>query len=282
MTPSTSITVDENPHVGPPPLGGVVPLVEVSNLVKHYSDVGRGVIRALNGISFQVRAGEIFGLLGPNGAGKTTTLRVLATVLEPTAGSARICGYNVATQPAEVRQRIGFVSASTAIYDRMTGRELVTFFGRLHGMPVEAIRRRAEKLFDWLGLQEADRLGAKMSSGMRQKVSIARALIHDPPVLIFDEPTVGLDVLAARAVLDIVAALRKEGKCIIFSTHIMREAEKLCDRIAILHEGTILTEGTLEDLRRAAGTNDLEEVFFHMIAPNRVLPPSGLTSDHPS
>lgn len=245
------------------------PMVEVSHLVKHFQDIGRGIIRAVDGISFQVRAGEIFGLLGPNGAGKTTTLRILSTVLSPTAGSARICGFDVTSQPAEVRRRIGFVSASTAIYDRMTGREMVSFFGRLYGLRPEVVNRRTEELFTRLGLSDPDRLGAKMSSGMRQKVSIARALVHDPPVLIFDEPTVGLDVLAARAVLEIVAALRKDGKCIIFSTHIMREAEKLCDRIAILHEGKIVAQGTLDDLRQQAGIYDLEELFFRLISSSR-------------
>ncbi|MCS7236665.1 MAG: ATP-binding cassette domain-containing protein [Thermoguttaceae bacterium] len=244
-------------------------LVEVHDLVKDFPDVRRKIIRAVDHISFRVRAGEIFGLLGPNGAGKTTTLRILSTILRPTAGSAQVLGKDVTAHPAEVRRAIGFVSTSTAIYDRMTGRELVVYFGQLHGLTRREAQRRADALFERLGLSDPDRLGAKMSSGMKQKVSIARALVHDPPVLIFDEPTVGLDVLAARAVLEIISELRKEGKCIIFSTHIMREAEKLCDRIAILHEGKILAEGTLQELRERTGQSDLEELFFQLITASK-------------
>lgn len=241
-------------------------LVEVCDLVKDFPDLRRGMIRAVDHIWFQARGGEIFGLLGPNGAGKTTTLRILSTILRPTSGSARVMGVDVMAHPAEVRRAIGFVSTSTAIYDRMTGREMVVYFGQLHGLSRKAARERADALFEQLGLSDPDRLGAKMSSGMKQKVSIARALVHDPPVLIFDEPTVGLDVLAARAVLEIINRLRSQGKCIIFSTHIMREAEKLCDRIAILHEGKILAEGTLTELREQTGQPDLEELFFQLIA----------------
>lgn len=241
-------------------------LVEVCDLVKDFPDLRRGTIRAVDHIWFQARGGEIFGLLGPNGAGKTTTLRILSTILRPTSGSARVMGVDVMAHPAEVRRAIGFVSTSTAIYDRMTGREMVVYFGQLHGLSRKAARERADALFEQLGLSDPDRLGAKMSSGMKQKVSIARALVHDPPVLIFDEPTVGLDVLAARAVLEIINRLRSQGKCIIFSTHIMREAEKLCDRLAILHEGKILAEGTLTELREQTGQPDLEELFFQLIA----------------
>jgi len=241
------------------------PLIEVCQLVKEFADLQQGTIRAVEGVTFSVREGEIFGLLGPNGAGKTTTLRIISTLLRPTSGTVRVCGHDVLRESAAVRRSIGFVSASTAVYDRMTGREVVEYFGRLHGMSRKQLALRAEELFDRLGLSEPDRLGAKMSSGMRQKVSIARALVHDPPVLVFDEPTLGLDVLAARAVLEIIAELRNAGKCIIFSTHIMREAEKLCDRIAIIYRGRILASGTLPELRQTFQENDLEELFFHLI-----------------
>ena len=240
-------------------------LVEVCQLVKEFPDFRLGKIRAVDGVSFSVHGGEIFGLLGPNGAGKTTTLRIISTLLRPTSGTVRVCGHDVVVDPSAVRRSIGFVSASTAVYDRMTGREMVEYFGRLHGLPRKEVASRAGEIFHRLRLSDPDRLGAKMSSGMRQKVSIARALIHDPPVLVFDEPTLGLDVLAARAVLEIIAELRNQGKCIIFSTHIMREAEKLCDRIAIIHRGKVLATGTLPELRETFQESDLEELFFRLI-----------------
>ncbi|MCA9236778.1 MAG: ATP-binding cassette domain-containing protein, partial [Planctomycetales bacterium] len=200
------------------------------------------------------------------GAGKTTALRILSTVLEPTAGTAIVDGFDVRTQPEQVRRHIGFISTNTAVYDRMTAWEMVEYFGRLYGMAPEQLRERMELLFDRLQMQEIrDLLGAKMSTGMKQKVSIARAIVHDPPVLIFDEATSGLDVLVARALLDAVAELREEGKCIVFSTHIMREAERLCDRVAIMHRGRLLAEGGLDELREQHGQADLEELFFELI-----------------
>lgn len=222
---------------------------------------------ALGGIDFDVSPGEVFGLLGPNGAGKTTALRILSTVLRPTSGSVTVNGFDVATQPEEVRRRIGFMSANTAVYDRMTAREMLEYFGRLHGLSRERLAQRITQLFNRLQMNEfCDLLGAKMSTGMKQKVSVARAIVHDPPVLIFDEATAGLDVLAARALLKTVAELREHDKCIVFSTHIMREAEKLCDRVAILHRGHILAEGTLEELRDRHHQRDLEELFFQLIS----------------
>ena len=241
-------------------------MIEVRELTKSYSDLRRGQFVALAGVSFTARPGEIFGLLGPNGAGKTTVLRILSTVLRPTSGTATVGGYDVVTQPALVRQNIGFVSTNTAVYDRMTAWEMVEYFGRLYGLTPDLLRERMEDIFTRLSMNDIrDRLGAKMSTGMKQKVSIARAIVHDPPVLIFDEATVGLDVLVARALLQTVAQLRDAGKCIIFSTHIMREAERLCDRLAIVHRGNILAEGPLDDLRHRYNEQDLEELFFGLI-----------------
>ena len=241
-------------------------VIEARGLTKSYADLVRGQFVALDGLSFTASAGEVFGLLGPNGAGKTTALRILSTVLQPTRGSATVCGFDCQTQPAMVRHKIGFMSANTAVYDRMTAWEMVEYFGRLYGMEEEPLRERMEQLFDRLQMQDIrDLLGAKMSTGMKQKVSIARSIVHDPPVLIFDEATSGLDVLVARALLDTVAELRDQGKCIVFSTHIMREAERLCDRVAIMHHGKILAEGTLRDLQEAHGHQDLEDIFFDMI-----------------
>jgi len=241
-------------------------MIHAQGLTKHYADMKRGKVYAVNGVSFDALAGQVYGILGPNGAGKTTVLRILSTVLKPTGGTATVNGFDVVAQPSEVRRQIGFMSCNTAVYDRMTAWEMVEYFGRLHGMQSEPLRDRMEDLFRRLQMQEIrDVLGAKMSTGMRQKVSIARAIVHDPPILIFDEATSGLDVLVARALLTAVAELRDMGKCVIFSTHIMREAEKLCDRIAIMHRGFILAEGTLDELRETHCENDLEELFFRLI-----------------
>jgi len=242
-------------------------MIHVDNLCKSFRDLRRGQVLAVNGVSFDVRPGEIFGLLGPNGAGKTTTMRILCTVLKPTSGSVTLAGYDVVTQPNEVRRNIGFLSASTAIYDRMSAWELVEYFGRLYGLEGNRLRERMEQVFASLQMNDfRDVLGSKMSTGMRQKVSIARAIVHDPPVLIFDEPTAGLDVLVGRAVLLNIERLRGLGKCILFSTHIMREVEKLCDRVAIISKGRIRTCGTLAELREQHGQNDLEELFFSLVA----------------
>jgi sodium transport system ATP-binding protein len=242
-------------------------MIHVEGLTKSFSDLRRGSVCALDHVSFDVDPGEIFGLLGPNGAGKTTCLRILSTVLRPTDGRATIAGYDVAEHPAEVRSCIGFMSGNTGVYDRMTAWELVEYYGRLYGMPEDRLQRRLEELFTTLQMHDfRDTLGAKMSTGMRQKVSIARTIIHDPPVMIFDEPTAGLDVLVARALLKTIASLKDQGKCIIFSTHIMREVEKLCDRVAIIHKGQILADGSVSELHERFGQPDMEELFFDLIS----------------
>jgi sodium transport system ATP-binding protein len=244
-------------------------MIRVRQLTKSYTDVHRGECVALAGISFDALPGQVYGLLGPNGAGKTTALRILSTVLRPTSGMASVSGYDVITQPAHVRRVIGFVSSNTAVYDRMTAWEMVEYFARLHGLQNDELRDRMERLFERLKMRDfRDVLGAKMSTGMKQKVSIARALVHDPPVLIFDEATAGLDVLVARSLLQTVAELRDHGKCIVFSTHIMREVERLCDRIAIVHRGHMLTEGSRDELAERHGERDMEELFFRLISEN--------------
>lgn len=246
--------------------GFEMPIIQAQDLTKSYPDLARGNFVALDSVSFEAEPGQIFGLLGPNGAGKTTALRILSTVLQPTSGTVKVNGFDVTTHPAEVRHSIGFVSNNTAIYDRMSAWEMVEYFGRLYGMERTSLRQRMETLFEELQMQEIrDIAGAKMSTGMKQKVSIARALVHDPPVLIFDEASIGLDVMVARRLLDIIASLRDAGKCIIFSTHIMREVEKLCDRVAIMHRGKILAEGTLPELSSRYGQNDFEELFFELL-----------------
>src|SRR6187431_2869023 len=235
-------------------------MISVCNLIKWYDDLRRGRCVALDGISFTAGAGQIYGLLGPNGAGKTTALRILSTVLQPTRGTAIVGGFDVVTQPEMVRHQIGFLSANTGVYDRMTAWEMVEYYGRLYDIPAEVLEARMDDLFTTLQMHDfRDVPGGKMSTGMKQKVSIARALVNDPPVLIFDEPTAGLDVLVQRAVLESIKQLRGRGKTILFSTHIMREAEKLCDRVAVMARGKIVACGTLEDLRQMYKQDDLEE-----------------------
>ncbi|MFP3947465.1 MAG: ABC transporter ATP-binding protein [Gemmatimonadota bacterium] len=240
--------------------------VVVDSLGKTFYDESRGAVRAVDGVEFSCEKGEIFGLLGANGAGKTTTLRMLSTILEPTDGTARVMGHDVREEPEAVRRSLGFYSASTALYPRLTARETLDFFARINGMARHAVEDRVEDLVERFGIAEyADARVEKLSSGMKQKVSIARTVAHDPPVLIFDEPTVGLDVMNALEMHRILKDLRDGGKALIFSTHIMSEAEKLCDRIAIIHRGRILASGTLKELRQRTGQHYLEDIFVHFV-----------------
>lgn len=242
-------------------------MIEVDQLTKTYDDLSRGRFVAVDRVSFSVGKGEIFGLLGPNGAGKTTVLRILSTVLAPSSGHASVAGYDVLHDPGAVRRHIGFVSNTTAIYDRMTAWELVSYFGRLHGMSRKQLNTRLNSLFEQFRMNDfRDIPGGKMSTGMKQKVSIARAMVHDPQVLIFDEATLGLDVLVARNLLEVIRGLRESGKCIIFSTHIMSEVQRLCDRIAIMHQGRILDIGTLEELRKRHHEDEFEELFYGLLS----------------
>jgi len=241
-------------------------LVQVQNLCKSYPDAEQGEFKALDNVSFVAKAGEVFGLLGPNGAGKTTALRILATILHPTSGSVRIFNFDVTKQADYVRHSIGFVSNNTAIYDRMSAWEMVEYFGRLYALPDDHLYPRMEKIFRRLQMDDFKECpGAKMSTGMKQKTSIARALIHDPPVLIFDEASLGLDVMVARALQSIVLDLRDQGKCIIYSTHIMREVERLCDRVAIIYKGKVIDSGSLADLAARHDQDDFEELFFQLL-----------------
>jgi sodium transport system ATP-binding protein len=242
-------------------------MIHVRNLSKRYPDLRHGQIVAIERASFDALPGEVFALVGPNGAGKTTLLRILSTVLQPTAGSATVNGYDVVANSTEVRRQIGFVSVNTAIYDRMTGWELVEYFGRLHELADEVLAERMESLFARFQMDDLRHLmGSRMSTGMKQKVSIARALVHDPPVLIFDEATSGLDVLAARELLETVEQLRDHGKCIIFSSHIMNEVQRISDRLAILHRGRIIEQGSLDELAGRHDCANLEDLFYRMIS----------------
>jgi sodium transport system ATP-binding protein len=245
-------------------------MIEARQLTKIFRDKKRGEIRAVDNVSFRCQPGQIFGLLGVNGAGKTTCLRLLATILRPSSGTAEIGGYDVITQPEKVRANIGFLSTATALYGRLTAYELVEYFGRLHGLDKDTLRGRIEALFTRLGMDDFRQSRCeKLSTGMKQKVSIARTLVHDPPVMIFDEPTLGLDVLAARTIVGFIRDCRSHGKTVIFSTHVMSEAEKLCDTIAIIHQGRILAEGTMAELRERTGAHDLEEIFVRVVEAKR-------------
>ncbi len=241
-------------------------MIVVEGLEKKYPDLHRGEVHAVRGVSFVAAPGQVFGLLGPNGAGKTTVLRMLSTMLKPTGGKATVAGFDIETEADSVRRQIGFVSANTANYDRMSAFEMVEFFGQLHGLTPDRLSERAELVFEQLQMNDfRDVTCGKMSTGMKQKVSIARAIIHDPPVLIFDEATVGLDVLVGRSLQNTVLQFREQGKCIIYSTHHMSEAERVCDYVAIMYEGNILAEGNLQELRDRYGQMNLEDLFFDLI-----------------
>jgi sodium transport system ATP-binding protein len=239
--------------------------VVVRGLSKTFYDEARGEVKAVQEIDFECRAGEIFGLLGANGAGKTTTLRMLSTILTPTGGSATILGHDIAAEPTAVRKCLGFYSATTALYPRLTARETIEFFARINQYAGD-VKQRVDYLIERFGISKyASARVDKLSTGMKQKVSIARTVAHDPPILIFDEPTVGLDVLNALEMQDVIREFRSHGKTILFSTHIMSEAEKLCDRIAIIHAGRILACSNLEGLRQVTGERYLEDIFVHYV-----------------
>ena len=241
-------------------------MIEARNLTKTFKDKKRGVITAVNDVSFTCRPGQIYGLLGANGAGKTTTLRLLATLLQPTSGAARLAGFDAATEANQVRAHVGFLAASTALYGRLTAREMITYFGRLNGLADATIKERLNRLAAELDMRDfLDRRCDKFSTGMKQKTSIARTLIHDPAVMIFDEPTLGLDVMTARSIVKFVRDCRNRGKTVIYSTHVMSEVEKICDVIGIIHDGRLVTEGTLAELRQRFGETDMEEIFVKAV-----------------
>lgn len=240
-------------------------MIEADHLGKQFRGPHRGMVLAVDGVSFRCEPGQVYGLLGANGAGKTTTLRMLATLLAPSAGSARVAGHDIRRDSAAVRSNIGFLSAATALYGRLTAQEMTEYFGRLHGLEGERLRRRVQDVFARLEIDFADRRCDTLSTGMKQKVSIARTLVHDPPVMIFDEPTLGLDVMTARAIIAFIRECRAQGKTVLFSTHVMSEAEKLCDVIGIIHQGRLLAEGTLADLRVRYQQRDLEDIFVSAV-----------------
>lgn len=241
-------------------------MVVTNNLTKIFHDKKRGETVAANEVNIECKPGRVFGILGLNGAGKTTLLRLLATILKPTSGTAKISGFDVIRQSQEVKRRVGFLSGDTKLYPRLTAFETVVYFGRLNGLGEEAIGHRADEIFETFEMNDfRDVKVDKLSTGMKQKVSIARTFIHDPEVLILDEPTAGLDVITSRGVIQFIDQSKKLNKCILFSTHMMYEAEKLCDDIAIIHKGRILEVGTLEELRSRTGLKELDDIFVKII-----------------
>ena len=243
-------------------------MIEARSLSKRFQDKKRGEIRAVDNVSFTCQPGKIYGLLGANGAGKTTTLRMLATILEPTDGTALINGFDVVEHPEKVRANVGFLSTATALYPRLNAQEMVEYFGRLNGLDEPTLKKRIDDIFQRLNMNDfRDRRCDKLSTGQKQKTSIARTLVHDPPVMIFDEPTTGLDVMTARTIIGFIADCRDRGKTVIFSTHIMSEVERLCDHIGIIHGGKLLEEGTLTELRAKHNEHNLEEIIVKVVGP---------------
>ena len=236
-------------------------MIVLEGLTKHYGD-----LEAISDLSLKVRPGEIYALLGPNGAGKTTALRCLATLLKPTAGTALVGGADVQQDPLRVRSRIGFLAASMGLYERLSARELVTYFGQLHGMDEDPLKTRVDELADLFGLDEfRGRYCGKLSTGQRQRVALARAIVHDPPALILDEPTLGLDVLSGETIYRFMAEERSRGKAILFSTHQMAEVELLADRVGILAGGRLVAEGTVEGLIQRTGARNLARAFLSLV-----------------
>lgn len=226
-----------------------------------------GHYAAVDQVSFEVDAKEVFGLLGPNGAGKTTTLRLLSTLLRPTSGTASVAGYNIREDPQRVRSSIGVLPEDSGLYDRLTPREHLLYYGRLHGLPQSILRKRSDELLNIMDLtNRADSRVGSFSKGMKKKVALLRAFIHDPPILLLDEPTTGLDVISTRSIHAFVKQLREDGKAIIISTHNMGEAEALCSRIGVIDHGKMIAVGTFEELQTKTSKKDLESIFVQLTA----------------
>ncbi len=241
-------------------------MIAVEELTKSFPVPG-GNFLAVDRVSFAVAEGEVYGLLGANGAGKTTTLRMILGLLEPTQGDARVDGFSVRTSPEEIKRRIGLVSATAGLYQWLTPRETILFFGDLYGLPPEVSKARLEVLIEQFGLGDfLDRRAGTLSTGQKQRVNLARALIHNPPMMLMDEPTRGLDVVGTQVIFDYIARLRNEGKAVVVCTHRLDEASRLCDRFGLLHRGQLRHQGTLAELLSATGTKTLTEIFLELLA----------------
>ncbi|MEL7531002.1 MAG: ATP-binding cassette domain-containing protein [Bacteroidota bacterium] len=250
-------------------------MIKVDQLVKSYSlnkkqraELGTSdkEVRAVDDVSFECKPGRIFSLLGPNGAGKTTSLRMIATILNPTSGSVTVNGFRTDEDPAAVRANIGFLTGSTGLYERLTPNEVIKYFAKLYNLSGPEFRQRKERLFDLLDINDfaSKRIG-QLSTGMKQKVSIARTMIHDPQVVVFDEPTSGLDVITAENIIRLIRDCKDEGKTVIFSSHIMSEVDLLCDDLAIIHKGKLCYQGTMEQFRADFVDRTLTDAFIHVV-----------------
>jgi sodium transport system ATP-binding protein len=240
-------------------------MFEVEHLTKQFHLPGGGKLLAVDDVSFAVQPGEVYGLLGPNGAGKTTTLRMILGLLRPTRGQASIAGFGSTAYPAEVKRRVGLVSAGAGLYPGLTVREMLLFFADLYAVPLAVARDELGRLTRLLGLADVlDRRCANLSTGQRQRVNLARALIHRPPVMLLDEPTLGLDVLGSQVVTEYIDHLRGEGKAVILTTHHLDDAERHCTRFGLLHRGALVSEGTLAELKDRTGCHNLMEMFLKL------------------
>lgn len=240
-------------------------MIEVHQLTKRFPLSGGRELVAVNNLSFTVAPGEVYGLLGPNGAGKTTTIRMILGLLTPSSGQALIAGFGSAEAPDEVKRRVGLVSATAGLYQALTVREMLLFFADLYGIAPAQAKPELERLSQLLGFRALlERRCANLSTGQKQRISLARALIHRPPVMLLDEPTAGMDVLGSQVVMEYIAHLRTEGKAVILTTHRLDEAERLCNRFGLLHEGRLVSEGTLEELRTLSGCHNLTEMFLKL------------------
>lgn len=236
-------------------------MIEVQGLSKSF-----GKVQAVKDVSFSARDGQITGLLGPNGAGKSTTLRMLYTLLKPDNGSAQIDGFDVGQNPIEVQKRIGVLADARGLYPRLTSRENIRYYGKLHGMEGEALEKQISSLVTLLDMQSiADRKTEGFSTGEKLKVAIARTLVHNPQNVLLDEPTNGLDVMSTRAMRQFILRLRDEGKCVLFTSHIMQEVAALCDQIVIISQGSVSANGSPDDLRKQTGKENLEDAFVAAI-----------------
>ena len=240
-------------------------MIQVQNLHKSFK-TKTGLVQAVRGVSFEARDGEITGLLGPNGAGKTTTLRMLYTLMSPDQGSVTVDGIDVAKDATSVRRRLGVLPDARGVYKRLTARENIAYFGELHGLDAKTIAERTAAMAATLGMEDfLDRRTEGFSQGQRTKTAIARALVHDPRNVILDEPTNGLDVMTTRGLREFLRQLRAEGRCVIFSSHIMQEVAALCDRIVVIAAGEVKADGTPDELRARAGHDNLEDAFVQLI-----------------
>lgn len=256
-------------------------MIEVRRLSKSFRERRkkarnlRGLLQKLEGgrkffavrdVSFRAEDGNILGLLGPNGAGKTTLLRMLSTALKPSNGTASFDGVDLVENPLKVRKKIGFLSDNTGLYGRLTAREMIKYYGKLHGLDSAGIHKRMDELFNVLEMTDfVDKRNDLLSSGMKQKVSIARTLIHEPDIIMFDEPTTGLDVAAAEAILKFIESCKNQGKTVIFCTHHMHEVDRLCDRVVVLHKGRLCFDGSVEQMRSVTGHSFMDKAFLALI-----------------